>query len=108
VAIRSAGIDPLLELPKGRPDQANGASQSTKDPGGIIPFWVRNHLGISGRGGIEVVSVSPQRAVPSPQDQDQSECYILFPASPLGSEPRHIERRKEDRGQQRRDREAAR
>src|SRR5580658_7529862 len=40
IPIRSAGIDPPLGLPKGRPDQANGsARQSTKDPGGIIPLW---------------------------------------------------------------------
>ena len=34
IPIRSAGIDPPLGLPKGRPDQANGAArQSKKDPG---------------------------------------------------------------------------
>lgn len=34
IPIRSAGIDPPLGLPKGRPDQANGgARQSTDDPG---------------------------------------------------------------------------
>src|SRR5271155_3323162 len=34
IPIRSAGIDPPLGLPKGRPDQANGsARQSMKDPG---------------------------------------------------------------------------
>src|SRR5271163_946158 len=34
IVIRSAGIDPPLGLPKGRPDQANGgARQSTNDPG---------------------------------------------------------------------------
>src|SRR5271165_1921456 len=34
IPIRSAGIDPPLGLPKGRPDQANGgARQSVKDPG---------------------------------------------------------------------------
>src|SRR5271166_1581918 len=34
IPIRSAGIDPPLGLPKGRPDQANGgARQSTNDPG---------------------------------------------------------------------------
>src|SRR5271170_250536 len=46
IPIRSAGIDPPLGLPKGRPDQANsGAHQSTNDlgrdhsvtVGGIIP-----------------------------------------------------------------------
>ena len=40
IPIRSAGIDPPLGLPKGRPDQANGgARQSRKTPGGIIPLW---------------------------------------------------------------------
>jgi hypothetical protein len=34
IPIRSAGIDPPLGLPKGRPDQANGgARQSVNDPG---------------------------------------------------------------------------
>src|SRR5271154_4554967 len=34
IPIRSAGIDPPLGLPKGRPDQANGgARQSMNDPG---------------------------------------------------------------------------
>src|ERR1700722_3536863 len=66
IPIRSAGIDPPLGLPKGRPDQANGsARQSTKNPGGIIPLWGarssrnrgaasfryegRHHPGIGGR-----------------------------------------------------------
>src|ERR1700727_1534099 len=40
IPIRSAGIDPPLGLPKGRPDQANGgARQSPEDRGGIIPLW---------------------------------------------------------------------
>ena len=42
IPIRSAGIDPPLGLPKGRPDQANGgARQSPNDPG-------RDHSGMGG------------------------------------------------------------
>ena len=66
IPIRSAGIDPPLGLPKGRPDQANGgARQSTNDPGrdhsvmgarssrnrGAASFRYegRHHPGIGGR-----------------------------------------------------------
>src|ERR1700735_5664853 len=61
IPIRSAGIDPPLGWPKGRPDQANGgARQSTNDPGrdhsvmggeiilesggGVIPFTAGGSL----------------------------------------------------------------
>src|SRR6516165_8095871 len=51
IPIRSAGIDPPLGLPKGRPDQANGgARQSVNDPGaGSFRYGGRDHLGIGGR-----------------------------------------------------------
>ena len=50
IPIRSAGIDPPLGLPKGRPDQANGAArQSEKDPGRDHSVWGARSSRIRGR-----------------------------------------------------------
>ena len=54
IPIRSAGIDPPLGLPKGRPDQANGgARQSRNDPG-------RDHSVMGG----EIISESGGGIIP--------------------------------------------
>src|ERR1700728_5231446 len=54
IPIRSAGIDPPLGWPKGRPDQANGgARQSTNDPG-------RDHSVMGG----EIISESGGGIIP--------------------------------------------
>src|SRR5271166_6499140 len=79
IPIRSAGIDPPLGLPKGRPDQANGgARQSVNDPGGIIPLrgaTSSRNWGAASSG----ISTSKVVAQPTAQ-QDASEASFASPS----------------------------
>src|SRR5271163_1766573 len=62
IVIRSAGIDPPLGLPKGRPDQANGgARQSTNDPGRDHSVMGGAIISESGGGIIPLRGAAPSR-----------------------------------------------